>query len=741
MPETKKIGRYIGCIAFISVMFIVYILRLIQWQVIDGDKYAQISQNSSTAFIRLSAARGEILDRNGEVLAGNKTAYSVKFNALTMVSNDRNATLIKVLTLLESREEKWNDRLPIILDKDGNYIFEPDRESEISYMKSNQMLNMQDYATAEDCMTEFVSKYKCQGYSKEDTRNLVSVRYSMQKLGFSRTNPYEIAPDISAETLGIISEMADELPGVEIGISAIRYFGESGSTAPHVVGSIGAISADQYERESKAGNLYSSDNISGYSLVDTYGQSGFENYYESVLRGKSGKEVIVTDNEGNLVSTNLTEPPEPGNTVQLTIDAKLQRAMNKALEENVTGNVVSPDATAAAAVALDVETFGVLASGTYPSYDLQLYTEDNDYRNEIIKDEGNPLFNRALNGIFVPGSVFKPLVAVAGLQEGIVTQYSTPFFCDGRYTFYSPPDQPGCMGHHGYADVFVGISRSCNVYFCDVGRQLSIDKIGAYADYFALGTKTGVELWESQGRMTNRQDYEKLHGTSWVDGVTMYAAMGQGDNAFTPIQLATYCATIANNGKRLRTHFTNKIMDYTGEIVLEEYESEVMSDAEISPDVMSAVQTGMRMTASSYGGTAYRIFGNYPIAVACKTGTAQTVNNHSDNLTFIAYAPADNPEIAVAVVMEYGLKGDYAMNVAKAVFDEYFGLNDDDDDTSASDNNTSSGADSETSSKPENNGGIPDKPLPDENATNSDFDPSSSQPSGSLPIIQTSNPN
>lgn len=675
MPKIGKIGRSAACILLVLAVFVVYELRLVQWQVFQGDEFEQLSLSNRTDTIQIDAARGEILDRNGNVLTGNRTSYNIVYDALDMDYSARNATILQVLDLLESRDEEWRDRLPIVLAEDGTYQYTEDSDSEIATLQ--EFLELAEYATAEDCMTALARQYDCQGYSLEDARNVVSVRYSMTQDGFSRTNPYVIAEDVSAETVGVISEHAQEWPGIETRVSVTRYYGEDGSLAPHVVGYTGAITAEQYDAAVENGTAYSSeDNLSGYKWTDIRGQSGLETAFEEELRGSRGEETIYTDETGEVETTSVTTPPQEGNTVVTTIDSDLQRVANLSLAKNIEGNTDAKDCTAGAVVVLDVEDFGVLACSSYPTFDMNQYRSDNEYVNLLAQDEEQPLFNRALQGVFVPGSVFKPVVALAALQEGVISA-ATSVFCPGYYELADLRLHCTCGGG-AYRSVYTGLAVSCNTFFCNVGYELGIDRLVPYAEYFGLGTTTGVELSEATGTMSNRQEYRENHGVSWTDGVTPQAAIGQADNMFTPIQLAAMCATIANGGVRLQTHFLDKITDYTGETVIEEYQPVELYDAGISGDVLGVVQTGMQMVATQ--GNAADVFANYPVSIACKTGTAETSTPDENgnkptepNLSFICYAPADDPQIAIAVMMEYGNSGDYARNVAKDILDQYFG--------------------------------------------------------------------
>lgn len=680
MPKLGKIGRSAACILLMLAVFVVYELRLVQWQLVEGDKYEQLSLSSRTDTIEIEAARGEILDRDGTVLAGNRSSYNIVYDALDMDYDRRNATIIQVIDLLEERGETWRDRLPIVLAEDGTYQYKEDSESAIQTLQ--EALSLAEYATAEECMAELAQQYDCQGYSKEDMRNVASVRYSMTQDGFSRTSPYVIAEDVSAETVGAISERSEEWPGIEIRVAVTRYYGEDGALAPHVVGYTGVITDTQYQQAVEDGTTYDAENnISGYKWSDTMGRSGIEAAFEEELRGQRGEETIYTDSSGGVESTAVTTAPEEGHTVQTTLDSDLQRVANLSLEKNIQGNIDARNCTSGAAVVLDVDTFGVLACSSYPTYDVNQLVEsiagDGEYYNNLLADEDQPMVNLALNGVFIPGSVFKPVVALAALQEGVISA-GTTYTCGGVWNYFDLSQ--GCLCGGGTWNLYGALAHSCNTYFSNVGlNHLGIARLAPYAEYFGLGTTTGVEIGESTGTMSNPQEYRENHGVNWTDGVSAQTAIGQADNMFTPIQLATMCATIANGGVRLQTHFLDQITDYTGETVLEEYEPVELYDAGLSGDVLGVVQAGMQMVATE--GTASNVFANYPVSIAAKTGTAETSSvpdtdpDYTEpNLSFICYAPADDPEIAVAVMIEQGNTGNYAKNVAKDILDQYFGF-------------------------------------------------------------------
>lgn len=645
------------CVLFTILIFVAFAVRLFQWQIIDSEEYKEEALSSASYTMTTEASRGEILDKNGRELVVNDAGYMIIFNKLYMEEGTENEIISKLISLMDLRHEEWIDKLPIYIDENGEYQFLEGNEDTVEFIKSKSMLNMNSYSTAEDCMAAFVENYEIdeQIYSKKEIRDIVSVRYNMEFCGYSNSTPYKFATDISRDMIAIVLENSQGFPGVECASTFLRYYTD-GTLAPHLLGSVGAISQTEYDELKD----------DGYSLDDQIGKSGIEAALEDYLRGTNGEKRITKTSDGVVVEEVETVQAVPGNTVYLTLDSEIQTATNEALEKYVTaaGKAYS-DCIAGAAVMIDVSDFSVLACSSYPGYDLGLYNNDADYYSELISDDTLPLFDRSLTGSFAPGSIFKPCVAAAALEEGVITETST-VYCTQNYDFYKS-NIIKCLGYHGSLNVKGALSQSCNYFFADVGRRLGITAMDLYAEKFGLGVSTGVEVYESTGILAGRDSSE------WYDGNTCQAAIGQSDNAFTPMQLATYAATLANDGVRLKTHFVDKITDYTGEeVILDNSKNpEIVETVGVSSSNMEIVQSGMRSVVTS--GTAKEIFGDYEVEIAAKTGTAE--NSGSDHVTFIAYAPYENPEVAVAVVVEHGGKGVYSMSVAKAMFDAYFGIN------------------------------------------------------------------
>ncbi len=678
MKRFSGISRYIICSLLLLGVFSAYALRLFQWQIVDGQEYYDIANTTSSSYIKLTATRGEILDRNGNALAQNKTCYNIVFDD-TLIDHDHlNDTILELIGILEETDTEWIDMLPIQLNSDGSYSFKENNDSEIEFLKSSSMLHVNQYATAQECMTQLIEMFDCQEYAPEDAIKILSVRYNMRKNLFDADSPYTFAQDISADVMTVVNERAANMPGVRVDVTTTREYPD-GALAPHIIGRTGRLTQDQYDSFKEEDNLFDmEDNLSGYSFDDTMGQNGIEYALEDTLRGENGKLSVETDQDGSLTSSEVEVAPEAGNTVYLTLDSRIQAVANASLAKNAKAAKAAArpgyeedgeDCETGACVMIDVNTGAVLAASTYPSYDLNRYIEDIDYYNQLNNDETYPMINRAFSGSFAPGSIFKPVVAAAALQEGIINSSST-VYCAHYYTYYTTDrtKAPTCMGWHYSTNVLRALEKSCNIFFYDVGRRLGIEKLDAYGTLFGLGQETGLEVSESPGVLTNPEDYERRSGDTWTDGMTLSAAIGQLDNSFTPVQLVSYCASIANGGNRVQLHLVDKITDYTRENVIEEKGTTILNEVGVSDENLAIVRQGMRLVAQS--GTASD-FANYGVAIGAKTGTAQ-VTGHSDNVTFIGFAPYDDPEIAIAVVLEHGDKSTYSKAIARDLFDAYF---------------------------------------------------------------------
>ena len=666
------VRRMILLIAVACVIMGLYVMRLIFLQLVNGDDFKAKATNTTDYNFTVTAARGDIVDSAGRRIATTTTSYNVVLNKLLMGDRDLDTMLQQIVELLHANGESWNDTLLIgQADAAGNYAFTDDDTStsdqkQLADMK--ETLGLQQYATANDVMEMLVEKNELQGFPLEWQRVLAGIHYEMDRQAFSNVNNFVMAENVSAATVATIKEHSLQLPGVEIVETSARSYDQS-DIIPAVLGRVGKITAEKWKVTDSNGQVTYPLREKGYNMNDVLGISGLESVYEDELRGKDGVETITRNSDGVIVDTKLTTVPEPGHTVQLTIDSNFQRAVDKALADNIdminrVYNTGTMKAAAGAVVVLDVKDGSVLAASNYPSYDQNLYAAN---YSEYSSDPSLPLFNRALQGLYTPGSTFKPAVAVAALDSGLINQYST-VYCNGVYNYFKDY-HPRCTrhGHSGNIDVVTAIKWSCNIFFYDVGRRLTSDVYDAYAYKLGLGQRTGVEVSEAVGRLTTKSD------SNYTASLDVQAAIGQGNTVVSPIQLATYAATLANNGTRYRTHFVKAILDTNTGEVLSETKPEVMDVIEGTGNTFELVRQGMKQVPSTISGK----ISSYPVPIACKTGTPQrsetyAPGKHYLNAMMVAYLPADDPQIAIGISIEYGgygaRTGDLVVDIANAYF-------------------------------------------------------------------------
>ena len=672
------VRRMMLLIAAAAVIIGLYGFRLIFLQLVNGDSFTAQATNTTDYKFTVTAARGDIVDSKGERIASSTTGYSVVLNKLLMGDEDLDTMLQKIVGLLGKNGESWNDSLLIGQpDAAGRYEFTAasDNAAEqkaLAAMKDN--LGLQQYATADDVMEKLVEDYDLADFSLYWQRVLSGIHYEMQLQAFSNVNNFVMAENVSEATVATIKENSLSLPGVEIVETSTRSY-EQGTVLPHVLGRVGKITAEKWKVTDENGQVTYPLKEKGYNMNDIIGISGLESAYEDHLRGKDGVETITRNSDGVIVNAALTTVPEPGHTVQLTIDSEFQKAVDQALAKNVewikNTYADSKQANAGAVVVIDVKTGGVLAASNYPSFDQNLYAAQ---YNEYSADENMPLFNRALQGLYTPGSTYKPSVAVAGLDTGLLNRNST-VNCTRVYTYYKDY-RPRCAQHghgNGPIDVVNAIKWSCNIFFYDVGRRLTSDVYDAYAYKLGLGQRTGVEVSEALGHLTTKND------SNYTESLDIQAAIGQGNTAVTPIQLATYAATLANRGTRYRTHFVKAILDSNTGKTLQETQPEVMDVVEDKGETFDLVREGMKGVAQTIPALAA-----YPYTIACKTGSPQrsegyyvgSTYKHYTNAAMIAYGPAEDPEIAIGVVVEYGGAGARTGQLVADIFNAYYAMKD-----------------------------------------------------------------
>ena len=666
MGKIYKSSRTTIAIALILLTLVGFGYKLYDIQIVNNEFYAAQNNTVKTYTVPLKAARGDIVDRNGNPLVTNRQGNSVVLNAAYFPNaehnDERNAVIMNLITLFNRNKEEYVHNLPLKLGKNGKPEFFTKADSEtfetdIEMMKSRDMLNLQEYATAQNCFDAMVELYGLEAYVKsgdyKTALEIGNVRYELTRLLFAVANPVAIAEDVSDKTIAEIKENSDYYQGADVEVVAYREYADS-TLAPHILGTVRKINAEEYaELKDK-----------GYGITDEIGESGIEAAMEEYLRGIPGEKTVTIDAEGN-VSEEITKEPSQGETIVLTIDKDLQRIAQKKLE--ATCKSVSVKLSTGAVVVENCNNGEILAAASYPAYDL------NDYYkkyNELIKDDKKPLYNRFAMGTYAPGSTFKPMMATAGLQEGAITE-NTYFECNKYFKVAGMEFK--CTAHHGSENVRTGLRDSCNIFFYNTAQRLGIEKMNLYGSMFGLGEKTGVEIPEAKGILAG-PEYRKKFDMPWYLGETTQAAIGQSDNLFTPLQLCNYCATIANGGTRYQMHFVkSRISNATG--VVSETGSNAVRTLEVSEHNINVVQEGMRMVAQA-GGPA-KVFAKIKTPVACKTGTSQVkVNGGIRNNGFlITYAPYKNPELSIASAIELAGSGSSTAKITSSIIDYYYSNN------------------------------------------------------------------
>lgn len=650
--------RNIVVIGLFFVIFFFFSVNLFRVQIINAQQESNTSVSRVT--VTVDAIRGDILDRNGFPLVTNKQVNKIVFNYENFPKDyeSRNEIISGLITLFDKNGAEWNDNLPIEI-VNGSLVFSEERESEVSYLKSEAFLHLNYYATVEDCFRALSERYGLSGMSLARARDVASVYYSMVKNGFNTGRNYEFASDVSNELVSVIMEKSDIFPGVDLKIACEREYTD-GTIAPHVLGMVGPINEGEYE----------SYKDQGYTINDVVGKSGVELTMENELRGKNGEKTITVDSHGNKTEEYTLEP-ENGNTVIVTLDYGLQKVAQDALAEGIADLETKSTRgypMSGAVVVMDTRNNEVLAMASYPTYDNSTYAEN---ATKLNTDEATPLWNRALRSTYTPGSTIKPAVAMAGLEEGVIDG-DTDVTCAGIYKHYEDY-QPGCIDTHGRQNVVNALFNSCNIFFYETSRLLGIEKLNSYFKMFGLGEKTGIELNESLGTVDSVALRESK-GEIWTPGLTIQAGIGHGDNQFTPIQLCTYVSTIANKGTRYKASIIKSVKSSDLSRTVSETEPQVLSKANFSDANWALVHKGMLKV----GTEGYADFSDVPVQVAAKTGTTtleKKVNGkkvETYNGFMISFAPYDNPEIAVSVVVEGAGYGVSTAPIVSAIMEYYF---------------------------------------------------------------------
>ena len=630
---------------FLSILCIIALVlfasRSYYIQVVNSAEYtgvdAQGAASSRTAVLK--APRGEILDCYGRKIAFNRDGYNIVFNKAYLGDNI-NDIILSVINLCEEYKVEWTDKLPI--SQSSPYKFKKDESTD----KMLSTLKLAHYATVQNCFDAMIEEYELEKYSTAEQRKIMGVRYSMQISDFSISYPFTFAEDVSTELMRKISECSYALKGVSIEVVPFREYADT-TLAVNLVGSVGPIFEEDWQTYKEK----------DYSYDDKVGKSGIEKWAEDYLRGIDGEITYYLDSKGNIISSKVTKEPIAGKTVMMSLDKNLQRKAQDSLSQKVR-KLQSQGGTckAGCAVAIDIDTGKVLAAANYPTYDSAKMNKE--YK-KLQSDPAKPLTNRAFQGVYPIGSTIKPAVAIAAIENNHLKK-GEQINCVQTYKLFAGYS-PKCLHYHGPIALKGALAKSCNYFFFEMGRRIGATTLTGYYKQFGLGLKTGVEVDDSKGILVDPENDN-------VGGTTLQIAIGQM-NAFTPLQAANYAATLANGGTHYRASLINQIVSYDIGEVYEVIKPEVVNTVKIKDSTLDAVKEGMLSVTED--GTGRAALGDYPIKVGGKTGTSQ-INGAADHSIFIAFAPFDNPEIAIAVVLENGDSGFSAGSVVRDMLDAYF---------------------------------------------------------------------
>ncbi len=705
--RNHRIARLWGLGIGFLLVCLVYIIRLATLELTSENIGGHRRDGTTERRVTVQAVRGQIYDRNGMPLVTNTYTYSltVDYAVLPEGNNERNAILLSTLRILEACGDAGRfetNHFPFA----GSYpnytytgaVTDPDtaahakflsvvknnglRREAVLRIKEEHRMNATEaneyYDThplesisIERLVRYFIEEYGLDAtdesgkllYSYADIDRLFRILWGMEATGFSRVNDYTMASGISMDT--VTRALEPGLAGIGFATSATRVYNYPGH-ASHILGQTGPIYAEEWEHYKEL----------GYDMNAIVGKSGCEAAFEDYLRGQDGVKVIVENEDGVIVNEYMKVEPVAGQDVYLTIDIDLQIAAEEALKENILSiqsTYDREDCRSGAIVAMDPRSGELLALASYPTYDLVTYNRD---YNTLAADEAQPLLNRALSGVYAPGSTFKPLIAVAALNEGVV-QPSTKLECAGTYTYYQSyrPDcwiynSSSAIKQHGWLNAADALTVSCNCYFFEAGRLLGIERMNRYSAWAGFGQPTGIELGEVSGTLAGPADRDATGGMEWQSTDTIAAAIGQSDNAFTPLQICVATSAIVNGGNRYAAHLLLRVRDFATREDSYTSSPTVLATLPMSASTHAAVISGMESVITSSAQIS-RYMKNVPVRVAGKTGTAQT-GNKVDNGLFVCCAPSHNPEIVVTSVIERAGGGSYSAMAAAWVLEAYY---------------------------------------------------------------------
>ncbi len=664
MKQIKFYLRILPLMVILALFLLGASARLYNLQITHGDANMRQAERRLVRTVSLPAARGEILDRYGRPLVVNRLSYSVRIDRERLLGGaDPNDALDRLTMLMRAQDVPYEDTFPVT---GPPYHYRYDL-AEQDRKRLDRFLKKQEWGdpSAEDFMTRLCELFEIDvSYTPDEVLRIAAVRYELElRYHFYNIPPYRFAQDVDMTLVQMISEQ--NFPGVIIDTEPIREYRTN--VAAHILGRVGQIpeeSAEAYKEK-------------GYAADEIIGIDGMEAGLETWLRGISGKREEETTSSGKVTGIRSAQPPEPGKNCLLTIDIRLQEQVEHALENGVLAlrergqqeRLEESDlAGGGAAVIIKVKTGEVLAMASYPTFSLANFQQDFA---TLREDPTTPLLNRALAGTYEPGSTFKMATAIAGLETETITPRSA--IADlGRYMYYAPSYTPSCSGRHGSVTVPRALQVSCNYFFYDVGRRTGIQEMNKYSRQLGFGAVTGIELPGERAGILAGPDYCAEHDIIWNPGDVLQAAIGQSYNQFTPIQLCNYVATLASGGVRYKPHLLSTVKSFSYDETLYDERPQVVETMSLKDTTLEAIQSGMRRVAQP-GGTAAATFGSYFVPVGAKTGSAQKKADGSPaNGVFVVYAPFDDPEVAVSVVVERGGAGARVAPIARDILDAYF---------------------------------------------------------------------
>lgn len=668
--------RYNLITILVYIVGIVLIVQLFNLQIVNGKEYRETSNTRLSRETVIKAARGSIKDRTGNLLVTTKMGFNIELYKTKINTTTLNKTILNTIKILENNNDKYINNLPILIEPFKFTI--DDEESQVNWKKEN---DIKEDATPEQCFYELKEKYKIEQDNILEAYKIMVVRYEISRNGYSSIRPVTIAKDVSRESAVKLGEQSIYFPGISATNEPMVSY-PSGSLASHILGYVGNITETELDGREDT-----------YGINDVIGKVGIQYVFEEYLRGKDGIKQLDMSVDGTITDEYITQEAVAGSDVILTIDANLQAATEKALANNIKkiaggGFSKRSDAKAGAAVVMNVKTGEILAMASYPDYEPELFVNGISQKKLDEYNKGDNIFNRAISGVYAPGSTFKMITAIAGLETGVIT----PTEKINDIGVYKKAHEPACWiwnsygMSHGWLNVTEAITHSCNYFFYEVGYRATIDNIAKYAKYYGLGEKTNVELPMEEKGIVATRDKAKERGDEWQIGETLSAAIGQSYNSYTPIQMAKYISILANGGEPIDVTIVKSINDVNGNQVSKEditkfvnaklgLTKEKKENLNIKKENIDAILKGMKGVTSEEGGTAYSTFANFNIELGGKTGSAQTDVQGKINGWFVGFAPYEEPEIAVVVLVENAGSGSYTAEVARDILQEYFGMN------------------------------------------------------------------